>query len=536
MSTPPNVLLLLSDEHNFRYLGRRQLSEGGEPIDTPTLDRLASHATDFSQTYCQSPLCTPSRLSLLTGREPQRCGAWTNNSMLPPGLSTLPGTFSDAGYETCLVGKMHLGGNRQFCGFDNRPYGDLTGKTGHQVDPISSVAPERKHGGVVQNSPMLEDPLRSRTRDVGVTEIPESQLQERNVVSETISFLREQTHANPDQPWFTCASFSRPHFPLTAPRRHFERFWPDGVSSPPVEREGDTAHHPFTEAVVAGFRTDEIDRRECQRARAAYFACVAYLDELLGDFLRTLRADDLLENTIVVYTSDHGELAGEHGLWWKHTWHEAATRVPLFIQTPAQRTNGSDAYEISTPTSLIDLFPTLCGLAGIEPPDGLDGMDLSGAVTTGSEPDRGPVFSDNFIPRWGDGTEFRVVRDDRYKYVHFRELPDLLFDVEADPTELVNLLPEASGEIEEAAACLRSIATDSVDFEQCDERRAADMRRQAEHELVIPKGTNGNVYHLPDGRIVDAETMLYKPDVLTDTPEEAFRDWPEDNGSDRSDK
>jgi choline-sulfatase len=252
------------------------------------------------------------------------------------------------------------------------------------------------------------------------------------------------------------------------------------------------------------------------------------MDELIGDFLRTLDADGFLDDTIVVYTSDHGELAGEHGLWWKHTWHEASVRVPLFVQTPAQRNGTADPHEVTTPVSLADLFPTLCGLTGIQQPDGLDGMDLTQAVRTGSKPNRGPVFSDNFVPRWGDGPEFRVVRDGQYKYVHFRSLPDLLFDIESDLDERNNLLANASDDVEEVAARLRSIATDSVDFDRFDEKRAADEQRKSENELVIPKGTNGNVYLLPDGRLVDGETMLYKPDVLTATPEEAFADWPDD--------
>lgn len=530
MAARPNVLFLFSDEHNYRYLGNRPEEEGGEPVETPTLDGLAETSTTFEQTYCQYPLCTPSRISLLTGREPQHCGAWDNNYMLPPEHETLPETFSDAGYETCLVGKMHLGGDRQFCGFDNRPYGDLTGKTGHQVDPISPVSPERKHGGVVQAERALSDPLRARTADAGVSEIPESQHQERIVAREATTFLREHTHSNPEQPWFLCASFSRPHFPVTAPARHFERYWPDGVSEPPIGREGDTADHPFTEAVVEGFRTDEIGEEERQRARAAYFACVSYLDEVLGDFLRTLEAEGFLENTIVVYASDHGELAGEHGLWWKHTWHEASTRVPLFVRLPTQYRGEMAAHEVETPVGLLDLYPTLCGLVDLEPPAELDGVDLSEAVRTGEEPDRGPVFTDNFVPRWGDGTEFRVVREGRFKYVHFRDLPDLLFDIEADPEERKNLLPEVIGEAETAAERLCAIATESVDFEQFDSWRERDWTRTRDNELSIPKGTNGNTYLLPDGRVVDAETMLYKPDILTPNPERAFADWPGKGG------
>ena len=132
----PNILFLLSDEHSFRFMGHVGESDGGEPAHTPTFDRLAARGTVFTNSYCQMPLCTPSRICLLTGREVRGCGAWSNRSVLRPELPTLPGTLAEAGYETCLVGKMHLGGNQQFVGFRRRPYGDLTGKCGHQWEPI----------------------------------------------------------------------------------------------------------------------------------------------------------------------------------------------------------------------------------------------------------------------------------------------------------------------------------------------------------------------------------------------------------------
>jgi choline-sulfatase len=199
----PNILFLLSDEHSFRCMGHVDNASGGEPVHTPNFDRLAMQGTIFSDTYCQMALCTPSRLCILTGREVRGAGAWNNNSVLRPELPTLPRTLAEAGYETCLVGKMHLGGNQQFVGFRHRPYGDLTGRTGHQWEPLDDTDANAK--------------MRIRTTAAGVTEIPESLIQDEVVARETLAFLREHRHTHPDQPWFLCASFSHPHFPLTAP-------------------------------------------------------------------------------------------------------------------------------------------------------------------------------------------------------------------------------------------------------------------------------------------------------------------------------
>lgn len=557
--SPPNVLLVLSDEHSFRcfsHLARAggQFAREGEPVYTPVLDALAGRSAVFHQTYCQTPLCTPSRICMLTGRSPMHSGGWTNESMMRPDISTLPGTLAAAGYETCLVGKMHLGGNRQFVGFRHRPYGDLKGATGHQWE-----RPLHRKG----------QPTRERTAHAGITEVPESELQEQVVVRESVAFLREHRAANPQQPWFLCASLSRPHFPLTAPRRHIRRYWSGSdsaqgtgevlptVPEPKVGRTGDTAHHPMTVGMAAGFRTEEIDHDEMMRARAAYFACVDYLDEILGDFLAMLERDGLLENTIIIYTSDHGELAGEHGLWWKNSWHEAACRVPFMIQLPAHRRGELAPVRLQTPVSLADLYPTLCGLCGVSAPPTLDGVDLAPAIFRGTEPQRGPVFVDNPTPRWGEGSANRIVRAGQYKYVAFADMPDLLFDLARDPLEQSNLLVandpsenvEALGkpdsdstgphgtvaegvEVAEVAAKLRGLVDESWDFQAAAAQFALDQAMTQAHALPVDQSW-GNLYHMPNGTLTAADTTLYEPVVISDAPARLFADWPGDKSREK---
>lgn len=496
----PNILFLFSDEHSYRCLS---LLEGqtGEPVQTPVLDALAKHGAFFSSAYCQSPLCTPSRICLLTGRSPMTSGGWANGSYLKPEIPTVASAFADAGYATCLVGKMHLGGANQMAGFASRPYGDLTGGAGHQRDPLS-----KSEGGFE---------MRSRTADAGLTEIPESALQEQVIVRETVTFLREQTAAEPDRPWFLCASFSRPHFPLTAPRRFLNRYWPEGVTPPKVGRTGDTASHPMTVGMAKGFRTEEVSEQEMMKARAAYFACVDYLDEILGDLLHLLERSGLLENTVIVYTTDHGEMAGEHGMWWKNSWHEAAARVPLVVQIPSQRSREISGARLDTPVSLADLFPTLCGLANIEAPDDLEGRDLSKAVTTGTEPPAEPVFVDNPLPRWGKGSEHRLVRLGKYKFVRFRGMmPHLLFDLEADPLEQRNLLVNGAEEEMATGRQLKALVDSSWDFDAADGQRRKDEEELGRNSLVEGARRHGNCYQMPDGRIVVADTPLYDPRVV----------------------
>ncbi len=509
----PNILFLLSDEHSFRFMGHVSSSQGGEPIDTPTFDKLASEGTVFTNSYCQMPLCTPSRFCILTGLEVRRCGAWTNRAVLRPELPTIPGILAVNGYDTCLIGKMHLGGTVQFAGFRHRPYGDLKGRTGHQWEPLDES--EKHHG------------MRMRTLGAGVTEIPESLIQDEIVAQETVSFLREHRNSNPDQPWFVCSSFSRPHFPLTAPRRHFERYWPEGVTEPMVVSEGDAYNHPMSIGMRRGFRAEEISHDEMMRARAGYFGAVSYLDEVIGDLLVRLEGDGLLENTIIVYTTDHGEMAGEHGVWWKNGWYEGCTRVPLIFSLPEQRGGELGQHSCSTPVGLTDLFPTLCTLAETKFPGNLDGIDLSRSIRGEVDPLKRPIFSDALTPRWGKGTEFRMIRLGDYKYVRFRDAEPLFFNLELDPGEQHNLIESASGMDRKALEKLREIAESSIDFEEAEnERMVRDGDLSNQYAQDLPKAT-GNLYIMPSGKLVNADDVIYNPTVISDPASDAFVDFPE---------
>ncbi len=201
------------------------------------------------------------------------------------------------------------------------------------------------------------------------------------------------------------------------------------------------------------YELDDLEPDDEKQARRAYFACVEFLDEIVGDLLASLERDGALENTIVIYMSDHGELAGEHGLWEKRTWHEGSTRVPWIVQLPEHRRGDLSPSRIETPVSLVDLLPTICGLTGASVPDGVDGVDLSRSVRSGTEPDRGVVFCDYLDPE-SEGLRYRIAIDGRFKYVRFQDAPDRLYDIEADPLERQDLL--ATGDYQAEADRLRT--------------------------------------------------------------------------------
>jgi choline-sulfatase len=413
---------------------------------------------------------------------------------------------------------MHLDGSRQYAGFDHRPYGDLIGHGGHQGEPPKPV---------IQGDQMPD--WEHLLTETGVTNIPESLLQEQNVVQESMSFLREHRHRRSDQPWFLWASFSRPHWPRTVPKRHFDRYWPDDVPEPKISDESGTYDHPVVDATAEFTHSRGITDEQQRRARAAYFACVDYLDEIIGSFLTQLEDAGFLDNTIIVYTSDHGEMGGEHGLWEKATWYEASAHVPLFIQLPSHRSGKQEPRNFDTPVNLLDLYPTLCNLVGASPPEGLDGTDLSDALRTNTSPQSRPIFVDSFVSQNPDH-HYRMVREGRYKYVHFRDAPDLLFDLESDPLESENLLESDGSDIDSIRERLKGIIEESIDFEEVTAARERDASLKSEYELGTSSG-DPNQYEFPDGRIVDADTPLYHPHVVCDSPELIFDDYP-DQGRD----
>jgi choline-sulfatase len=529
----PNILFLLSDEHSFRFLGHVPYEDGGEDVATPALDLLAGRSAAFAHAYCASPLCVPSRMCLLTGLEAQRAGGWNNASILDPAVDTLPKMLERAGYATCLVGKMHFGGKLQFHGFRHRPYGDLMGNASHQFeDTIATRSGDgaaytgAQAGGNSDDGNDVGDDLAARTRDAGTTKIPESLIVDQVIADETTAFLREQHAREPGRPWFVCASFSRPHFPLTAPRRHLDRYPPDAISAPRVPAHGASFDHPVSAAIRDGFEVGRIDHQETMRGRSSYFACVSYLDEIIGDLLLRLEASGLLENTVIVYSSDHGEMAGEHGTWWKSGWYEACTRVPLLVSLPEHRNGALAARRIETPVSLLDLMPTFAALAGGSPAGAVSGVDLSPSIRGGGlSPDR-PIVCDHLNVRWGEGSEFRMVRWRNYKLVAFRKFGPLFFDLDRDPGEQHDIFGSATGDALAARNRLQEFVVDSMDFDSLPDRRAASQARLKREFGLERARALPNQYMLSTGRVIEGDLAMYRQGVITDDPSTFFADWP----------
>ena len=489
MPDRPNVLLLVSDEHHYGVAGF-----AGDPLArTPTLDGLAERGVVFERACCQSPVCTPSRMSFLTGKNIPAISCWNNHWPLPPEHRTIAHAFNDAGYETCLVGKMHFGGKDQCHGFRHRPYGDLKHALGHQPDPIDMFP---NSGGVAHAGP---------------SRIPESLQQETVVSTEAAAFVLEHAANQPDMPWFLCASYCKPHAPLVVPSRYFQRYL---GKTPPVglDPEDEAAMHPYVAHQRENYGLLGVTREQVDRARAAYWGAVEFLDDCMGLLLWRLERAGALENTIVVYLSDHGDLIGNHGLWWKANYYEESVRVPFLIAGPGVAP-GVRRDELA---ALTDLVPTLCGLCGVALPGEVDGVDLAPLLASGhvAEAPRDHVISEYYgmgmltqpYRTGARGDSMRLIRTARYKYVDVDGLDNLLFDLQADPSEYRNVIGDPARA--DVAADLAARLDDGLSWSDRRERIDRD-RERAKAFMSGLKPTTPNQYRLPDDRMFDAEGDLY---------------------------
>jgi choline-sulfatase len=414
-STPsrrPNILVFLPDEQSVHALG----CYGNRVVASPYVDALAAQGVTLDAAYCNYPLCVPSRLSLLSGKHPHKIDAWDNRSILDPGARTFAADLTAAGYRTCLIGKMHLAGEEQRYGFEQRPYGDLLGWS-HQPDP-----PRTAHG-------------LSRIA-AGSSEIPLEQTQEEIVNREAVAFLRRHRERDPDRPFLLVLGYNRPHFPLRPPLRWWERYWPGGYDLPEVPAGHVERLHPWIRAVRHRSDGDGFTAEQTARARAGYYACVSYVDEKVGEILQELDALGLAEHTLVVYTSDHGEMMGDHDMWGKRTFYEGSARVPFVVRWPGHLPAGTRA---SAPVELVDLYPTLCAAAGVAPPGDLDGDSLLPLLAGDTASWRAVAVSDycQWLP-----APARMVRRGAMKLNYYTGAGFELFDLDSDPDELHDLSAE----------------------------------------------------------------------------------------------
>ncbi|MCZ7644032.1 MAG: sulfatase-like hydrolase/transferase [Planctomycetota bacterium] len=422
----PNLLVIMSDEHDPGVTG----CYGDPLVRTPRLDRLAAEGVTFDAAYCNSPLCVPSRLSFTAGQYVSRCGAWTNDCWLPSDeYPSLPRALAGAGYETVLCGKQHY---------------ETTRRYGFQKDLIPEFNVHSKNGRGKRRNPedrtVAHQSWSSRVKDFHPGESSKVIQHDEKVTDTACRYLADRGAGS--EPFFLFVGHLAPHFPLIAPEALHARY--RGKAPPPVIPPGlldsqprNYQHHRF------GFGAVDIAPEVVQLGRELYWALTDWYDAQVGRVLDALAQSPHAENTVVVYTSDHGENKGDHGLWWKNCLYEHGARVPLIARWPGRWKGGQRR---AGACSLVDLVQTLADIGGAERPAQWDGDSLLPWLDDANHAWKDFALTEYYGHNICSG--ITMVRRGRFKYVYHSRASEShgpereLYDLEADPKELKNLAAE----------------------------------------------------------------------------------------------
>jgi choline-sulfatase len=458
----------------------------GGPVEAPRLEQLAGEGVVFEHAYCTAPLCAPSRASLLTGQLPSALGTYDNGAELPASVPTVAHHLRALGYETCLAGKMHFIGPDQLHGFEQRLTTDVY-TAGLDWVPDWSLPPGERLPWYHELESVLDARVSEATLQLDYDE---------EVAFRARRKLLDLGRSR-GRPFFLVVSFTHPHDPYEIPQRYWDRYEGRALPGPAVPALTLEQHDPHSARVLemCGSERVTLGEEAVERARRAYFAAVSYVDDKLGELLAALETAGLREETIVVVASDHGDMLGERGLWYKMTFFEDSVRVPVVVHAPRRFAPA----RVSGTVSLLDLLPTLVELAGgpgsSAPEEEPPGRSLLPLLEGGSL-EAVPVAAEYLAE--GALAPCVMLRDGPLKFVHSPSDPDLLFDLEADPLELENLaaLPEHRATVER----LRDEVARRWDLDALTRDVLASQRRRLFLQEALARGTQAPWdYVPPDG-------------------------------------
>ena len=426
----PNILFIQADQMTAFALGQY----GNPLVKTPNIDRLAERGVVFENAYCNNPICASSRFSMLSGRLSSKIGAYDNAAEFPASIPTFAHYLGNLGYRTCLSGKMHFVGPDQLHGFEERVTTDIYpsdfGWTpdwlaeGHQLPP----------SGMSMRS-VVEAGISIRSLQIDYDE---------EVCHQAEVKLWEYARAADKKPFFLAASFTHPHNPFTTQPKFWELYDHGAINMPTVPGKPVDERDPWSQRYYYLIRNDEhvVTDEDVRNARHAYYGMCSYIDFLVGRLLKVLDGSGLIDNTVIIFTADHGDMLGERGMWYKFNPFEWSIRVPLLISGPGMQQDTKEASLVS----LVDLMPTFLDLAsGGKPPDLVDpieGHSLEPLL-------RGDVsgwVDDVMVEFTAEGTfaPALILRSGNYKFVYCETDPGMLYDLIADPHEQKNLCADPS--------------------------------------------------------------------------------------------
>ncbi len=415
----PNILILMVDQLN----GTLFPDGPADWLHAPNLKALAERSTRFANSYTASPLCAPGRASFMSGQLPSRTGVYDNAAEFVSSIPTYAHHLRRAGYYTALSGKMHFVGPDQLHGFEQRLTTDIYpadfGWTPDYRKPGERIDWWYHNMGSVTGA--------------GVAEITNQMEYDDAVAFEAEQKLYDLSRGHDDRPWCLTVSFTHPHDPYVARKRFWDLYEECEHLLPEVPDLGYDAQDPHSQRIFDAndWRSFDISEEDVQRSRRAYFANISYLDEKIGSVLDVLKRTQ--QDAVVIFVSDHGDMLGERGLWFKMTFFEGSARVPLMISAP-----GMEPGLVTDPVSTIDLCPTLCDLAGVSMAEVMPWTDGETLVPLGQGVNRVNPVAMEYAAE-ASHSPLVALREGRWKYTNCAIDPEQLFDMEADPQELKNL-------------------------------------------------------------------------------------------------
>ena len=468
---PQNMIVILSDEHSPKITQ----CYGHDLIQTPNLDRLAKEGTRFTSAYTNCPICVPARASFATGRYVHDVQCWDNAIAYEGNPLSWGHRLMALGHHVTSIGKLHYTrSNPKVNGFDE------------EILPMHLVE------GLGDLLGLIRDELPRRTGSLNLG--PESGRGEsaytkydRDITAATCKWLAEKAANKPNKPWVLYVGLMAPHFPLIAPAEFYDMYANLDLPWPKLYGASERPRHPFLDAMRScmvfddGFTDDDMVRR----AITAYFGLVSFLDNNIGQILNAVRDLGLTSDTRIVYSSDHGDNLGARGFWGKSTMYEESAGIPLIL-------SGADIPKnavCDTPVTLVDLFPTIIEGAGALPH--ADDQDLPGeslfAIANGAKR-KANILSEYHAA--GAATGSYMTRVGKYKFMYYVGMPAMLFDLEADPEELVDLAtnPAYKDVLQQCEQELRKL----VDPEAADHAaKQAQVKKIAENggkEAILERG------------------------------------------------
>ena len=450
----PNIILIMCDQLRYDALG----CYGNTQIHTPNIDRIALNGSCFDNHYVSNPVCSPSRCSVLTGRYPKNHGTRDNGIPLRDEEITFPETLRANGYVTAAIGKMHI--TTQFMPKEDEQddwpedkYGfDIIHttcdcKTGEYLNWLKAESlsdyeevklqgeRKKKEGGAFAADKDTSGPPQVHSSKIN----PEFH-QSHWIADRTIELIRQ---SSPDKPFFAFCSFVDPHHPFDPPHPYADMYDPDELAEP-LFREGELEDKPphFRKARLGkGFSNEKYDytrlsRHDWGRVKAAYYGMISLIDDNIGRILDAIEEKGIEEDTLVLFTNDHGELLGDHGLLFKGPFHyDSVIKAPMIMKWPGQIPKGSRYSQI---TEHVDIMPTILEYAGIRTPYGVQGVSMAPILRGDKGAGKEYAMTEFNCYNWGLSVKTLTGKDYKFTYYAGMEYGEL-YDRNADPEEFVNL-------------------------------------------------------------------------------------------------